>query len=860
MMKNFLDKMNEEINREEYQRVDEVSLQGIGQGIKAGIQKVVDWAKETFTKTLKTVGYGIAYLTNGKFNLFDKKGKKILPKDMGKISTDGKTIQMESVDGQHQLRMYYTSQGEFTAVKKNPKFGAAVFNFRVPTTKAESKELALIDNQLNEATGLARKTTMAGMASDTDKDFKKQSSRRFTSHVDYKGFIDAIDNTIADMKYAPTSLPQVIAVVGDSGIGKTQIIEHTAQEQEFNFFYMELGKVDKSLITGIPFISSSYNEKSGKEETGIKLAGAQGVFPSIREMYDSIPPGSKEHKFRGPDRNWIVFFDEFNRARTEVTSVIMNLLLTGKLTTAIKMKYNPETGELEPPEGGEGVIAEFPGRPIVLLGMNEKNQQNIEAATQKVYDLDIATVSRLVTVYKLVPTVPGWEENFAALPGTQKFNDGTELILYPRVPVAILSYLESQVMKAREEGRDDADAAPFNLVRRAGGNDASAIDPRSWASIGDKYYKNAYKEWQTLSDEQKYSDEVMNLAQQYLDDLERQIQDTEAEGPATLAADRSIKRMKRAFDKLKGMDEQEAAKQLAFTAWANSNWTRIAKFLNTQDIAASFGLGQPGGALSGSGDKTGAQEVEEMHRDIINHIVQTRSEFIDPNQLFLNYLSVEKNEKSQLTKKVREAFFVKEEDGSYTPKFQAYELGESFGLFLAQYGIGSEKQVMQLGDTEMNGNIKVSIDILDGMGVKGDNASKADVEVSDKTKKYLKTISSAKEPAKKGEAIIKAALAQIIENLAAMFSDFSKSSSDVMDSINAILNRFKSSGFNKNTGNIYFDTPFAELIQLHLKDDERFRNVVSGKTKSMSKDQAFSDMGEDVDRGMKELFGKLLKG
>ena len=855
MMKDFLSRLNEEINKEE--RIDEVNLKDVSQRVRSGIQRVLQWAREVFVNTLKTIGYGIAMLKNGKFNLFDKNGNKVLRNDVDEIVTDEKTIQINTNTNTGGITAYYTSQGELTAIKHNPKFGFALFNYRVPTTKAESKELAVINKQLNEATRVASKTTFAGTVADKDKDFKAATSKRFTSHVDYKGFIEAVDDTLKKAKYAPASLPLLIAVYGDSGVGKTQIIQKTAQEQEYNFFYMELGKVDKSLITGIPYITREYDEEGGQEQTGIKLAGAQGVFPSIKKMYDSIPSGKKDHKFRGADRNWIVFFDEFNRAKTEVTSVIMNLLITGKLTTAIQMEYDEETGRLAPPKGGEGVIAEFPGTPIIFLGMNEETQANVEDAFQKVHDLDIATVSRLVTVYKLVPTVPGWEENYAALPGQQEFHDGTEHILYPRVPVAILSYLESQVLNAREEGRPDAEAAPFNLIRRAGGRSASATDPRIWASIGDKYYQNAYQEWTNLPDDKKYSDDVLSLAGQYLNDLQRQIADTEAEGPATLASGRAIRQMKKAYDTLTEMPEEEALKKLAFTAWANSDWSRIARFLNTQDIASSFGIGRGSaeGALAGGGEKTGAEEVTDMHRDLVNHVIETRSRFIDPTQLFLNYLSVEKSPNSNLAKKIRSSYFVKEGD-EYIPKFDTYELGENFGLFLAGLGIGNEKQVMDIGNTQINGNVKIAIDILDAMGVKGNNPTSADVQLSDKAGKYATKIKNAKSGEEKAEAIIKYALAQIIENLAKMFEDFARSSSDVMDSINSVLSRFRSSGFNVNTGNVYFDTPFAQLIQDHLKADERFRNVVSGKTKSMSKAQAYSD----VDEGMKKLLGELLKG
>ena len=244
--------------------------------------------------------------------------------------------------------------------------------------------------------------------------------------------------------------------------------------------------------------------------------------------------------------------------------------------------------------------------------------------------------------------------------------------------------MNSKVDDAKEKGESNAQAAPFNIVKYTGSGD-SAMDPRTWTAMGDKYYRNAYFEFKKLKKEDIKALGLHEKALRLLNMMHGIIPSTASEGDATLMSGSTFRKVGDLSASLKKMDPDKAAEKLYFSAFANTNYARMAKFLNTQDIAASFGTGIEGDKPdSGSAEKA-EDMIKRLHSDMVDHLVKQRSKYINPKSMFLGYFDIKKKPTSADAKKVKEAYFTKVgkgKDAEYVPKFDTYEFSDSFGLFL----------------------------------------------------------------------------------------------------------------------------------------------------------------------------------
>jgi len=158
------------------------------------------------------------------------------------------------------------------------------------------------------------------------------------------------------LKITPTD--RNILLLGDHGIGKSQIVTEFYKEKGYNVVTLFLGQMsDPGDITGLPY----------KRE--ITLANGKKT-----ERMDFLPPA-----WWDDSKPFCLFLDEINRGRPEILNVVMDLTLNKKI------------GGREMPKGS-----------VVVAAANYGERYNVE-------DLDPALVDRFHT-YMFSPTIEEWIE------------------------------------------------------------------------------------------------------------------------------------------------------------------------------------------------------------------------------------------------------------------------------------------------------------------------------------------------------------------------------------------------------------------------------------------------------------------
>ena len=166
--------------------------------------------------------------------------------------------------------------------------------------------------------------------------------------------------SIAGLKHVLEITPtdRNIMLLGDHGIGKSQIVTEFYKKKGYNVITLFLGQMsDPGDITGLPY----------KRE--ITLANGKKT-----ERMDFLPPA-----WWDDEKPFCLFLDEINRGRQEILNVVMDLTLNKKI------------GGREMPKGS-----------VVVAAANYGERYNVE-------DLDPALLDRFHT-YMFAPTVEEWIE------------------------------------------------------------------------------------------------------------------------------------------------------------------------------------------------------------------------------------------------------------------------------------------------------------------------------------------------------------------------------------------------------------------------------------------------------------------
>lgn len=870
MENNFLSKMSEDILNKEI--VQEGIGANVGKFVSNQFAKVKTWAKKIYIKTMKTFGIGIAQV-GSKFNVFDKSGNKLLKNDVKKItaSKNNRTIVLQDSNVKLQV-----------SKENKPSFGvkwegsaAVVRMFDVNQSAVSESVYGKMNNMLNEWNETSAEIENDLTMGDPDEDDYEEELNGLldftTSHVDYKGLEDVLDELIEGL-HASTDENAVISIVGDSGIGKTEIVKALAQEKQMNFFYVELGKIDKSLIKGIPAITDELRldpknpEGPKKTHQQIDLLMAEKLFPQIKRMVGN----GMDVEDNGADK-WIIFLDEFNRAETSVTSVIMNLFLDGMITAAIKSEIDDEGRLINTSESG--AIA-LPTNSLYVLGMNESQEKlaNTEIAglMQETHNLDTATTSRIARSFILNATAEAWSDNYATLPRNTKYkeskigDDGKKdpktkipksVVVYPQVPKILQLYIRELDGKNSEKG------GVFNMVYANSADNFAKMDPRRWSAISSEFYRIAWIEWEKLSDKRKYS--KFNLKQASILFKSMKNSREAMDDRKSKTSNSSKRRMDKIIKGLKKeANNEETQKRLAFSAWATTRLPIAQQLLNKTLISSMFGVGYE------TDDQSREENAEGFMRDMHSWLVKKANGSIPSEKFVFGYSAMKNGSKNEdmikLKNKIKKVYDVDVKSGKRdSTLLETTEIASKISSFFAAIQLGSTNMFettdeFKSGENQIDkivpGNYEFAKRLLGNGMMKGETFGLDEVHLGEKEfGKFSKTTSYGYSPAVtsifkstvaskkltgKMEGVVKAALKMITENILAINKDFSDNSDDIRQAIIHDLQKIDNSKFDneKDYGSsvteaemsnikrsILFTEPFSELVIMSLNGDEDFK-------------------------------------
>ncbi len=254
-------------------------------------------------------------------------------------------------------------------------------------------------------------------------------------------------------------------VYGDTGVGKSQIIEQLAKEEDCVFHKLEIQKVPIEILQGFPYLTDV------KTETGqMKVAK---LAPST-----ILPPSND-------NRTWILFLDEFNKADVDKMAAVMNLVLTGEIGGSADYDETK----------GKSVKYKLPRKTIIIGAGNTKEQKNVENLNV-VSSMDTATSERWHRSGYLPYNAESWLQSFAL-----NEYDFFGQKLDTRVPGIIINFILDKVL----ENGNQAD--PFLIPIIAGSEEGieseRTTSPRAWTLISDMMYVQMYNDFNSNKEIQK---------------------------------------------------------------------------------------------------------------------------------------------------------------------------------------------------------------------------------------------------------------------------------------------------------------------------------------------------------------------
>jgi hypothetical protein len=321
------------------------------------------------------------------------------------------------------------------------------------------------------------------------------------TYEDFRAELLSLLNRVKEGKVLKDSTIKVLAIYAPTGWGKTKIIGDLAKEAGYHYFPLELQKVDINIIQGFPYLEDA--EAADDDTKEDRLRRATKVVKMAPSEF--LPP-------TGHPDNWLLFFDEFNRADTEKMSAVMNLLLTGELGGAANMVRDKKTEQKKLDR------YKLPEKVVVVLAMNTGMQKGVYDSVNQVRDLDIATLERVHRVLHGKYHATSWARSFALKPYSTTSKSGDKIWLDTRIPRIILNFIVDQ-MKTKT-GIDPE--KPFLLPVQVAtgepgmGGGERTTSPRAWTFVADQMIEKGHEQWNTLSDDakNKYIDDAKSLMKQ----------------------------------------------------------------------------------------------------------------------------------------------------------------------------------------------------------------------------------------------------------------------------------------------------------------------------------------------------------
>jgi hypothetical protein len=500
-------------------RIEEVD---VGAAVKKGVaavgataKKVFDFLKTKIKKISKIgfrLGYAVAQTVKNAFVLVTRSGRVVTP-ELDKIAYEqykGKptlTLWLDRVKGkEHKVRM--SERLDFGFGKLQLRRDIGVISVLEPKSSPLREGIDYPKGQmLNEITekeaqkqlDIATANTMESFSDTGMNALQQPIPKAKPVVVDYDDFKDELNELMDTVQYGTAVKAAKIAVLGiyaPTGWGKSQMIEEISKARGFHYFPLELQKVPLEIVQGFPYLDDAEVENADED---VKSERAKIANKIVKMAPSSILPKSEA------PGNWILFFDEFNRADTEKMSAVMNLLLTGELGGASSMTRDPKTGKM--------VLKRYslPKKTAVILAMNTGEQKGVFDTVNAVNDMDIATLERVHRVLFGRYHAGAWFKSFALNVYNSQTKAGDKFVLPWRIPPIITQYItavtKGQVEKEMEGGEwEKSFLIPIRVAKGEegkGGGGERTTSPRAWTMIADRMIKNGMVLWKKMSDDEK---------------------------------------------------------------------------------------------------------------------------------------------------------------------------------------------------------------------------------------------------------------------------------------------------------------------------------------------------------------------
>jgi len=507
--------LGDELDEIDIKAAAQSTISQISGAISKGWQALKNKIKEVAANGFR-LGVAVGKLFNGKYVLFTKRGEIITPPaddaKIKKIASGKKPIALtyKSPAGPMDCPMSdKIDRGFGTQLTKD---GDGVFYVIEPQLAGvqegihySTKELLVEAEQEDISTmGEIDKLvfdSFTGQGAETLKKTSERPPKVAPVEVTYEDFeveLTSLLNRVKEGTVLKESKIKTLAIYAPTGWGKSHIIEEMAEKSEYHYFPLELQKVDINVIQGFPYLEDAEAADDNIKEDRLRRA------MKIVKMAPSefLPPA-------GHPGNWLLFFDEFNRADTEKMSAVMNLLLTGELGGAANMIREKKTGKKKLDR------YQLPKKVVVVLAMNTGVQKGVFDSMNAVKDLDIATLERVHRVLFGKYHATSWARSFALKPYEAETEAGQKAWLDTRIPRIILNFIVDQ-MKTKT-GIDPE--KPFLLPIQVAtgepgmGGGERTTSPRAWTMVADDMIERGLEQWNDLSDgaKNKYMDDAKSL-------------------------------------------------------------------------------------------------------------------------------------------------------------------------------------------------------------------------------------------------------------------------------------------------------------------------------------------------------------
>jgi len=532
---NLLEQISNEISAEDQinEKFSDV-VKKAGAAVKSGWKKLTNKIKAVAQWGWK-FGVAIAKTVGNKFIMFNKKGDMLIPPandinyNKAPFGENVLTAEYNKTSvGKMDVYLSETMDFGFGVTVNGPK-GFGIMHIIEPKQKAvqegiDYKLSKKLKQLLSEETdddeeedeeklkasmySLASKLILSAGTSALEKTEDKVEKIR-PVEVHYGHFVKMLNELMEKVKSGKVmkgSMVKNIAIYAPTGWGKSMIIKQAAEKQGFHYFPLELQKVALEVVQGFPYLKKVFDdpENASKED---RLQLAKTIVKLAPSEY--LPPS-------GDVDNWLLFFDEFNRADSEKMAAVMNLLLSGELGGASEVIR--KKGKIEKIERYH-----LPKKIVIVLAMNTGQQKGVYDAVNEINNLDIATLERIQQVVFGRYHAASWINNFGGKKFVANFESGESLPLLVRIPGIIISYITKLTQKKSEDPDITAMEAPFLLPVEVaggkGGGGARTMSPRAWTMVADHMIESGFVNFSRLNDEEK--EKLRPKAEQIMKEMEK---------------------------------------------------------------------------------------------------------------------------------------------------------------------------------------------------------------------------------------------------------------------------------------------------------------------------------------------------